>query len=1604
MIKKKHLPRILTLFILCLFYNTLLIAQETVSFTVTNGPEIRCAEDSVLEITISPNLSDTYTLIHVVWGDGEINTINPGESLDLTHTFNTTPFWIECQDYACAINPLINGFCFNISVTAQYTNIPDENNAKIITYKIPPESNFEISNSTVCVGGEVCFTNRTCPSNDEDMVYEWDFGNGVVSNAVDTCIVYSSSGTYPVELFAENICGDDLAIQTVTVVDPAVANVTFVETGTSNSDTLACSPHNVTFTNNSMNGTGYEWVITHNGSEVFDSIASTTTPLEYEFDQPGTYIVSMEVLSICGNETWQQLFTINEGPAVTLDLSAPTCETFFYTPDVTYTGGAIDAITWTFEGGIPSTSNDQFPTDIEFPSPGSHPITLTVSSACGTQVAVDTFVILELDTAQIAFGDTTICSLDGDIIFSGTPEEAIWEINGNEFNGTINPELYDAGTYQITLGAPPCIISDTVLLTIETGNITMPQDQELCIDDAPFSFTASPPGGTWHDDEGVIGSNGIFDPAISGLGNFTIYYSVENLELPSCSNVDSFQVTVSQLQVDFVVDTCYSTTLCFDTINTSSFTSIMWDFDGTGTSNQVMPCHNFPVAGSYDVTAEISHGACDASITKTVSIEDPPVSNFNLLYNNDLCSPLEVAFENLSVGSNLLYDWQVNGETFSTSENPENMILESFTQDSLIEFSLTVSNDCASSLWTESVVVKPRPFSLFSTHEDQYCSGDTIPMSNVSEGNPLSYEWFLNGELISTDSIEPVISYITEIVDTIEICLVTTNDCGQDTLCLDVEILPTDVSAFFHTTPNPVCEGDTIWFSNFATQGVPVFYDFGDGNSTSISSPFYIYENPGIYTVTQQAFGCGYDSYENEIEVLEAPVASWESPEFGCPGDVLTFQNTSENVMSYQWDFGDGTENSQEESPVHQFHTPGFYEVCLTVYVDNFTGCSNTNCQIVQIFNPPVADFMAMDSVCLGDATLFESIASADVVYCEYDFGDGNFLTECDPSHIYQAPGVYVVTQVVENQNFCRDTISKQVFIREIPSPEFTFEFMNGCHPDSVQFTNLSELADSYSWDFGDNTTSVLTHPIHYYENPGTYTVTLTAYIDGICSNTYTQEITIDETPVAIFQPDTPGECAGLEVIFNNYSTGTYDQVIWSFGDGFYSYENTPVHTFNDPGMVTIQLIVKNEELCADTTSLQMEIYQALALTAEQEDIDCFGEATGSIDLNFEEGTLPLNFSWNNGLEEEDPDELVAGNYSVTVTDMNNCEWIESFQLTEPSPITLEVDQSIVTCFGGSDGSITVNTMGGVAPYEYEWETGDMGSEIQNLSADTYELTITDANNCIFQTGLSLPENQPIEYLDSIRHISCFGENDGVITLDSIWGGYAPYTLQVESDDYEAGGISITRFDSLSPNVYSIEIEDANGCMEIYETELLEPDPVSVNIDPDSVTINIGESVPLNTFYNAENPAFYWSPSKGLDCIDCPNPNASPFISRLYNVLMVDENLCEATDSVFVFVKNTKDIFLPNVFTPNGDLRNDVFRVRAKVEESIYQITVFRIFDRWGEMMFEASNFPPNNREYGWDGTFRGEKVEPGTYVYYLKVEFIDGEEEERTGEVLLIR
>jgi gliding motility-associated-like protein len=249
---------------------------------------------------------------------------------------------------------------------------------------------------------------------------------------------------------------------------------------------------------------------------------------------------------------------------------------------------------------------------------------------------------------------------------------------------------------------------------------------------------------------------------------------------------------------------------------------------------------------------------------------------------------------------------------------------------------------------------------------------------------------------------------------------------------------------------------------------------------------------------------------------------------------------------------------------------------------------------------------------------------------------------------------------------------------------------------------------------------------------------------------------------------------------------------------------------------------------------------------------------------------------------------------------------------------------------------------------------------------------------------------------------SCYGFQDGQLIIESISGGKPPYSVSLDGLFFEPAGAFPFTLNDLSAGVYTLTIEDGNG--ETYTLTVVipsKPEP-SLDLGPD-LALDLGESIELTATTNFAIAQIIWAPGDYLDCDTCVVVTLQqPGENITYTVTAFDADGCLVTDVLNVEVRKPRNVFVPNIFSPNGDGLNDLLMVFGGRE--VRQIRQFQVYNRWGGKMYEASNFQPNDPVYGWDGNFRGRKMDAGVYVFYIEVEFIDGDTEMVKGGVTLVR
>nr|MBS0038149.1 PKD domain-containing protein [Saprospiraceae bacterium] len=533
----------------------------------------------------------------------------------------------------------------------------------------------------------------------------------------------------------------------------------------------------------------------------------------------------------------------------------------------------------------------------------------------------------------------------------------------------------------------------------------------------------------------------------------------------------SFNYNIDELTVGFIN-------------NSSGGLTYEWHFGDGNSSTIENPIHTYLTGGEFEVTLVVVNGCGADIIETTVTVIDIPTPNFD--YGTvEGCAPLEVQFFNNSSPNTTSLFWEFPGgePAESTEENP----LVVYSEPGDYDVSLTASNDQGGETLTEENLVSV--WGLPTSEFDYEISGRTITIENLSTGAD-DFIWnFGDGDTSTVKEPE----HEFEEDGTYEVMLIAENSCGADTSAVEV-VIATPPKAHFSLGDFDSCVPTFVEFINESTSNAHSYIWIIDGGSPDTltdENPLVLFEEGGTYDVILIAISDGgTDTLINEslLDLLGGPVAdfSYEKNEL-----VLEFESSVENADSILWDFGDGN-TSTDNSPVHDYDEEGIYMVSLSVW--------NT-CDTVEIVKEvPVGDFPTSDFVATSDHTgcvpltvQFESRSSDNVENHEWTFpgGDPATSSEEDPLVTYSAPGVYSVSLKVTNP-LGESEMELENFIIVDPLPVSSFS-TEAVEDGFFQFTNLSEAANTFHWDFDDGNTSDDFNPGHQYEEPGEYWVILIA-------------------------------------------------------------------------------------------------------------------------------------------------------------------------------------------------------------------------------------------------------------------------------------------------------------------------------------------------------------------------------------------------------------------------------------------------------------------------------------------------------------------------------
>ena len=392
-----------------------------------------------------------------------------------------------------------------------------------------------------------------------------------------------------------------------------------------------------------------------------------------------------------------------------------------------------------------------------------------------------------------------------------------------------------------------------------------------------------------------------------------------------------------------------------------------------------------------------------------------------------------------------------------------------------------------------------------------------------------------------------------------------------------------------------------------------------------------------------------------------------------------------------------------------------------------------------------------------------------------------------------------------------------------------------------------------------------------------------------------------------------------------------------------------------------------------------------------------------------------LAFSWYNDSAQLLGTEMnvtvaAAGNYTLLVTNLSNgCGQTDIVQVIADLAAPHAVANTIIdlSCIEES-GLVSGQGSSLGVDFIYQWTGPGMITEPLTIETEVntegvYSLQITNlTNGCSATAQTEVLQSSDFPGVPDMTLLGPYCNGDkATLIISNVTGGSPPYLYSVDGgNSFDAGNI----FEALAPGGYEVLIQDGEGCQ--YTENVLVPQAVDLQIDLDPLlSLDYGTTHQLNASVNLEASAIasiLWSPGTGLSCTDCLSPIVTASQSMRYYLTIADVNGCKAQASILLKTNKKQHVYIPSAFSPNGDSNNDEFMIYSG-ENGIAEIKSLRIYDRWGEQVFESLGAQAGDPTYGWDGTIRGKKLNPGVFIYVAEVIWVDGTSNILKGDVTLM-
>lgn len=1469
--------------------------------------------------------------------------------------------------------------------------------------------------------------------------YTWTLNSGasIPPNNSSPSTTYFASGTYTISLTVSDGVNTSTKTKTAYITVYDTPKVDFVAT-----PLTGCPPLAVSFTstgNAGGNGNNtYSWIYG-------DGNFYTGTNIPAHSYVTGIYSVRLTLTNSNGCKgTKAKQNYIDSKPLPKPNFKANDSYYCSSPANVTFidatTGNGPFSYSWDLGDGNTSTQSNP-PHSYTGLSPSFYTVKLLVKdvNGCMDSIRKLDYISIFRPHANFTAPASTCTELPVQFLSTAVPitSSYSWDFGDGNTANVANPtHVYMvAGTFNVRMIATYKGCSDTLIQAIDVHPKPVADfttTDSPCPAPVPITFT---PNGSyaqyqWDFGDGTLPfsnsplpihiyqNNGYFTPTLYVTTSFGCKDTITKKD----------KVKIYNLKWDPWADTlkgCIPLTVHFKTVTNTTTTppyyptfeiypysptmkTWFWDFAGKGTSTSPTPAFTFTDTGIYvvNVTVTTANG-CPYQKSLLVTTGTPPHASF-IASPLRVCKSDTVTFTSKSTGRITGTHWDFGDLTSADGiVVKHNFISSGKKYTRLIE----EFNGCEDDTTIQLINVDSPSADIYLKYD---CSNDRAVFFADSSVGATGSTWYF-GDNTSSTAKTPWHVYPAAGTYTVKLATYNTPSGCLDTASRNVTVVTPVLN--LNADDTAVCLKDTIHFTAPLSGRRAVTYTWHLNNKYIIGSidSFLHYSRPfnpdGFYNIKVKIaddHGCT-DSADRNVFVSK-PVASF-TPDIssGCVPFTVNFTDkshvtTGASITNYDWDYGNGFGISTG-SISRLYNLPGTYPVKLRI-TDN-VGCRDSlSFQSIGAHDPK-AFFLVKNNACLNETVSFNN-ASLNANTYQWDFGDGYQSTATNPTHTYKKLGSYDVKLIATDNFGCSSEIKlyNRVTVTR-PAAAFTMsDTLSACQPPIfVQFTNNSQRASTYNWIFGNGLTATAFNPTTAYSDYGIDTIYLVATDTFGCADTTTGYMRV--LGYAGLLSDTPQlGCAPLDVTFSP-NIGDLASITWDFNDGFTQTvpgTNTPVHhTYSFHGSYLPRIILADNKGCKIVSYGTDTIHVDAAVAGFKWGPAC--EYSDVILLDTSKSFFTVLYSWlwtfDDGSQsyKQNPTHRYGalGTYPVKLVVKNSIGCIDSIA----KDITLNVKPIIDA---GPDTTICLHDSAVLYPsggISYSWSPGYYldCTNCENPHSyaaknTTYIATGTDANGCKNTDSVTVRVKTKATAATKDNINLCL--NDTANLFISGAHNYQWFPPD-ELDDPQSGHPAAWPRKDITYTVVAYEASCIADTHHVH-IKILPLPTVEASGDQTIVASYTTELHASGTLISR----YEWTPAENLGCPNCPSTTARPSRTTTYWVKAYSDGGCVDSDDVVVTVLCDKSqLFLPNTFTPNGDGQNDVFYPRGS---GLDRIKSFRIYNRWGEMVFERTAFALNDAAIGWDGTFKGNVLSPDVFVYAIEAYCDNGSIMVVKGDVTILR